>query len=136
MHEAAMMRGAVQEALTQMRAAGGARITRVVLTLGASSHFTADVARQHFAVNALATPAEGATLDIEWLPASYACIQCLHMFESVQPPDGATCPECGGVAVETDHVDACYIREIEVEDTHVASEFTLLAPTHVEGEHP
>lgn len=136
MHEAAMMRGAVEEALAHMQAAGGTRITRVVLVLGASGHFTEDVARQHFAVSALATPAEDATLEIEWLPISYSCIQCLHTFKSIEPPDAATCPECGGVAMETEHTDVCYIREIEVEEAHVANGFDLPAPTHINGEHP
>ncbi len=116
MHEAAMMQGAVQEALAQMHAVGGMRITRVVLALGASGHFTEDVARQHFAVNTLATSAEDAALEIEWLPASYSCIQCLHTFKSAESPDTVTCPECGGITLEIGHVDVCYIREIEVEE--------------------
>ncbi len=133
MHEAAMMRGAVQEALGQMSAADGTRITRVVLVLGASGHFTEDVARQHFALNALATPAENAVLEIEWLPATYSCFACLHTFASVLPPEAVTCPACGGVALEIGHADVCYIREIEVEKPSVASEFTVPAPLHVSG---
>jgi Zn finger protein HypA/HybF involved in hydrogenase expression len=135
MHEAAMMRGAVQEALGQMSAADGTRITRVVLVLGASGHFTEDVARQHFALNALATPAEDAVLEIEWLPATYSCFACLHTFASVLPPEAVTCPACGGVALEIGHADVCYIREIEVERSPIASEFTVPAPLHVSGEH-
>ncbi len=49
-HEAAAVRGALRTAFAQMRSAGGTRITRVVLALGASGHFTEDVAHQHFAV--------------------------------------------------------------------------------------
>jgi Zn finger protein HypA/HybF involved in hydrogenase expression len=135
MHEAAMMRGAVQEALGQMPAADGTRITRVVLVLGASGHFTEDVARQHFALNALATPAEDAVLEIEWLPATYSCFSCLHTFASVLPPEAVTCPACGGVALETGHADVCYIREIEVEGSSLASEFTVPAPLHVSRTH-
>lgn len=135
MHEAAMMQGAVQEALAQMPAADGTRITRVVLVLGASGHFTEDVARQHFAVNALATPAEDAVLEIEWLPATYSCFACLHTFASVLPSEAVTCPACGGVALEIGHADVCYIREIEVERSPIASDFTVPAPLHVNGKH-
>jgi Zn finger protein HypA/HybF involved in hydrogenase expression len=135
MHEAAMMRGAVQEALGQMPAADGTQITRVVLVLGASGHFTEDVARQHFALNALATPAEDAVLEIEWLPATYSCFACLHTFASVLPAEAVTCPACGGVALEVGHADVCYIREIEVEKSPIASEFTVPAPLRVNGKH-
>lgn len=131
MHEAAAIQGALDESIERMQAAGGARITRVVLVLGVSGHFTEDAARQHFALNAQGTPAEGATLDVEWLPASYSCFQCLHTFASVQPPAEVTCPECGGVALETGHSDVCYIREIEVAESPVASEFGAPEPIHI-----
>lgn len=135
MHEAAALQGALNQALTQMRAAGGSRITRAVLVLGASGHLTEDMARQHFAVNAQGTPAEDALLEIEWLPASYSCFQCLHTFDSVQPPAEVTCPACGGVALEVDHTDVCYIREIEVEESHEASGFSMPAPVNI-GDEP
>lgn len=116
MHEAAMMRGAIHSALAHLRAAGGTRIARVVLVIGASDHLTEDVARQHFAINAQGTPAESATLDIEWLPATYRCFSCLHTFSSIQPSEATKCPACGGVALEIGHSDACYISEIYIDD--------------------
>lgn len=134
MHEAALMQGAVQEALAKMREAGGARITRVVLTLGASSHFTEEIAQQHFAIDVLGTPAEDAALDIEWLPASYSCLKCLQTFASIEAPEIATCPACGGIALETDHADVCYIREIEVEGIGRPCDFVVPASTDVEHE--
>lgn len=136
MHEAAAIQGALSDALAHMRNAGGARIARMVLVLGGSGHFTEDAARQHFAVNAQGTPAEDAALEIEWLPASYTCFECMHTFASVQPPEAVTCPACGGLALEIGHSDVCYIREIEVEqgEQDMASQFAVPAPMNLDGD--
>ncbi|HEX5159923.1 MAG TPA: hydrogenase maturation nickel metallochaperone HypA [Ktedonobacterales bacterium] len=136
MHEAAAIQGALSDALAHMRDAGGARIARMVLVLGVSGHFTEDAARQHFAVNAQGTPAEDAALEIEWLPASYTCFECMHTFASVQPPEAVTCPACGGLALEIGHSDVCYIREIEVEqgEQDMASQFAVPAPMNLDGD--
>jgi hydrogenase nickel incorporation protein HypA/HybF len=130
MHEAAAIQGALSEALAHVSTTGGTRIKRVTLVLGASGHFTEDVARQHFALNAQGTPAEGAVLDIEWLPASYRCFQCLYTFASAQPPTEVSCPACGGIALEIDHSDVCYICEIEVDESPVVSAFSAPEPVH------
>ncbi len=114
MHEVAAMRGVVGTILERTREAGAARVTRVRLMLGASGHLTEDAARQHFAVLAADTPASDADLDIEWLPATYQCFDCLQRFESAQPPAEVVCPACGGLALEIGHQDVCYVSEIDV----------------------
>lgn len=114
MHEVAAMRGVVGTILEHTREAGATQVTRVQLVLGASGHLTEDAARQHFAVLAADTPAAEAHLDIEWLPASYQCFDCLQQFESALPPSEVTCPTCGGLALEIGHQDVCYVSEIDV----------------------
>lgn len=114
MHEVAAMQGALQTTLEQMRASGGSRVTTVELMLGASGHLTEEAARQHFSVLTAGTPAEGATLEIFWLPATFQCFSCLHRFERCVSAEQGTCPRCGGIALETSHLDACYVRAIEV----------------------
>jgi hydrogenase nickel incorporation protein HypA/HybF len=99
-----------------MQAAGATRLTKVQLVLGASGHLTEDAARQHFALCAQNTPAADAQLDITWEPAAYQCFECLARFASLEPPETVRCPECGGLALEVAHSDACYIAEIQVED--------------------
>jgi hydrogenase nickel incorporation protein HypA/HybF len=108
------MQGAVQTILEQMRAAGGSRVTTVELLLGTSGHFTEEAARQHFAVLTVGTPAEGATLEICWVPATFQCFSCLHRFESCAPAEQVICPRCGDIALETSHLEACYVKAIEV----------------------
>ena len=114
MHEGAAMQGVVQTVLETMEQAGGSRVTRVQLVVGASGHFTEEAARQHFETLAAGTPAEGALLDIAWLPGTFQCFACLHRFERCQQALQVTCPRCGEIALETGHQDACYVSAIEV----------------------
>jgi hydrogenase nickel incorporation protein HypA/HybF len=114
MHEVAAMQGAVQTILAQMRAAGGSRVTTVELMLGACGHFTEEAARQHFAVLTTGTPAEGAVLEMFWLPATFQCFSCLHRFESCELAEQVSCPQCGDLALDIEHQDACYVSAIDV----------------------
>lgn len=116
MHEVAAVQAAVQAAVACMQTAGATRLTKVHLVLGTSGHLTEDAARQHFALCAQDTPAADAQLDITWEPATYQCFECLVRFASLEPPETVRCPECGGLALEVAHSDACYIAEIQVED--------------------
>ncbi len=115
MHEVAAMRGALSMVLERMRDVGAIRVTHVELTLGTSGHLTEEAARQHFAVLAAGTPAEGATLAFTWLPATYQCFSCLRQFESTAPEAEAACPDCGDIALEIGHRDDYYVSSIEVE---------------------
>jgi hydrogenase nickel insertion protein HypA len=114
MHEVAAMQGIVRTALECMRQAGASRVTNVQLVLGASRHFTAEVACQHFEALTKDTPIEDASLTIQWLPAKLFCFSCLHRFESSEPATQVTCPVCGEVALEIEHKDACYVSSIDV----------------------
>ena len=114
MHEVAAMQGMVRTALESMRASGGTRVIQVHLVLGASGHFTEEAARQHFAALTVGTPTEGAELTISWLPAQFQCFTCLHRFESCEPAEQVTCPQCGDLALEIEHQDICYVRAIDV----------------------
>jgi hydrogenase nickel incorporation protein HypA/HybF len=114
MHEVAAMQSIVRTALEYMREAGASRVSNVQLVLGASGHFTAESAQQHFEVLTAATPIEGASLTISWLPAKYQCFSCLHRFENCESAGQVTCPSCGNVALETEHQDICCVSSIDV----------------------
>lgn len=114
MHEVAAMRGMVRTVLECMQQAGASRVTNVQLVLGASGHLTADAAYQHFEALVKGTPIEDASLTIQWLPAQYQCFFCLHRFESCEPSNQVTCPECGEVALEVSHQDVYYVSAIDV----------------------
>jgi len=114
MHEVAAMQGMVRIVLECMRQAGGSRVTNVQLVLGASGHFTAGAAYQHFEALTKGTPVADASLTIQWLPAQFLCISCLHRFESSEPSNQVACPRCGEVALEVGHQDVCYVSAIDV----------------------
>src|SRR5215467_1190845 len=114
MHEVAAMRGMVRSVLECMQQAGASRVTNVQLVLGASGHFTADAAHQHFEALVKGTPIEDASLTVQWLPAQYQCFSCLHRFESSGPASQVACPRCGEVALEVNHQDVCYVSAIDV----------------------
>lgn len=135
MHEVAAMQGIVRSMLDAMRGAGASRVTEAHLVLGASGHFTEDAARQHFAVLAEDTPAAGASLTIDWLPATYQCFTCLRRFTSLHAPSEVRCPECEGVALEIAHQDICYVDAVEVAFDAAASGGEVRSVRHhIDGE--
>ena len=63
MHERAVISDVVREIEQVGRADRAARVTRIVVRLGALSHFTPEHFRDHFAEAARDTIAEGAVVD-------------------------------------------------------------------------
>ncbi len=114
MHEVALMRRVVTTALDHMRRAGGERVTRVELALGAAGHLTEEAVRQTFVLCAEGTPAAGAALTIIWLSTTYHCFGCLHRFALSTPTASATCPVCGAAALEIEHQNDCCLRSIDI----------------------
>jgi Zn finger protein HypA/HybF involved in hydrogenase expression len=114
MHELAATQGLLTAALERMRTVGASRVTGLEVTIGASGHLSEDSVRQHFALLARDTPAEGAALAFIWLPATYQCFACLNRFTSAESPVAVTCPACGGVALEIAHPEVYYASAIEV----------------------
>ncbi|HVB75309.1 MAG TPA: hydrogenase maturation nickel metallochaperone HypA [Ktedonobacteraceae bacterium] len=138
MHETFAMQGIVHTVLECMRKAGGLRVTNVQLVLGASGHLTADVVYQHFKALTKDTPAENASLTIQWLPATYKCFSCLYRFESCEPCEQVACPKCGDVALEISHHDVCYVSAIDItggEEHEKVNELVLPAEESEAGSH-
>jgi hydrogenase nickel insertion protein HypA len=133
MHEVAAMQGAIRIVLECMRQAGASRVTNVQLVLGASGHFTADAAYQHFEALTKGTPIEDASLTIQWLPARYQCFYCLHRFESSEPSNQVACPRCGEVALEVGHQEVCSVSAIDVSFEHEEEDAT---PSRIPHEEP
>jgi hydrogenase nickel incorporation protein HypA/HybF len=112
MHEGAVMQEAVKSILASMENAGAVRVASVQLELGTSGHFTEEAVHQYFQILTLGTPIEGAALTLSWLPATYQCLSCQHRFESTA--ETGICPQCGDIALEIAHQDACHVRAIDV----------------------
>lgn len=138
MHEVAAITRAVNTALEYMRQAGASRVTHIELEVGASGHFTEEAIRQSVTMLTVNTPAQGTTVRIVWLPATYQCLDCGHCFESSQPAGTRACPECEGVVLEMDHQDTCRLCAIDVafDDLSKPGEGDLVATMLVEEEEP
>jgi hydrogenase nickel incorporation protein HypA/HybF len=65
MHEASLMNDLMRKILEVCREHKGARVVGISVKLGALSHMSAGHFREHFAVAAQGTVAEGANLDIQ-----------------------------------------------------------------------
>jgi hydrogenase nickel incorporation protein HypA/HybF len=99
MHELGIMESAVAAALAKARERGAGRIHRIVLRIGALSGVEPDSLQFAFGPTTLGTPAEGADLDIEVVPARARCSSCGIDFEAA---DGSifSCPQCDSLSGE------------------------------------
>ncbi len=93
MHEVGIMTEAVRMAIETAQARKASRIHRLRLRVGAMSGAVPDALSFAFEVVCHGTPAEGATLEIETVPAACWCATCAQEFEC--PDFLGECPKCG-----------------------------------------
>jgi len=94
MHERALMNDVMRKIEETAFAGGATRVTRVGVSLGALSHFTAEHFREHFAEAARGSIAEGADVDavVEHdIDAAHAGDVVLESIE-VEVPDSEVVP--------------------------------------------
>ncbi|MGA8183257.1 MAG: hydrogenase maturation nickel metallochaperone HypA [Terriglobia bacterium] len=84
MHEASLMKDLMSKILAISREQKGARVVGVSVRLGALSHMSAGHFREHFAVAAQGTAAEGAKLKIEELSDTNDPMAQQILLESVE----------------------------------------------------
>ena len=92
MHELSIMESALNLALGQARQNGAGRVLVLRLRIGALSGVVPDALQFAFEALTPGTPAEGATLIIDHVPARFWCETCRREFES--PDMFAECPDC------------------------------------------
>ena len=110
MHEAAIARRLVGEALERMEGGAG-RVTEVEVVLGSSARLSAEAVCEHFQLAARGTRVEGAGVHITWEPGRYWCFDCMFEFSS-RARGAATCPRCGGDALTVDRAELAYVRSV------------------------
>ena len=93
MHELSIMQSALNQALDQAREAGASRVHEIRLRIGVLSGVVPDALQFAFEALASGTPAEGAVLTIEHVPARFWCAMCDREFEAARM--FAECPDCG-----------------------------------------
>jgi hydrogenase nickel incorporation protein HypA/HybF len=93
MHELGIMESTLAAALAAARDNGAHRVHRIVLRVGALSGAEPDALRFAFAAVTAGTPADGAVLEIDAVPARARCPDCAIEFV---PGAGfiTACPQC------------------------------------------
>ena len=89
------------------------RITRVDLVIGELSGFAPECIRFYFDFLSKNTPAEGAVLRCQVIPAQLRCRECSVTFSPGN--DGWDCPECHSTNVEIAGGQELYVDNMEVE---------------------
>ena len=98
MHELSIMTEALRMAVDAAQAAGAPRVRKLRLRIGSLSGVVPDSLRFAFDVVCHGTMAEGATLEIEAVPAACWCMTCRAEFECVDFFN--ECPRCHNVSGE------------------------------------
>lgn len=113
MHELAVTQNVLQIALEHAGRAGAKRVQRINLVIGALSGIVDDSIQFYFDFVSQGTPAEGAQLSFERVPARFRCRACGQEFEFQD--DNWACPACQALGGEIIAGREFYMDSIEVE---------------------
>ncbi|MEV8631701.1 hydrogenase maturation nickel metallochaperone HypA [Streptosporangium sp. NPDC051023] len=95
--------------------ADGRRVRRARVYAGAMLRVTEPAVNHAFAVVAEGSLAEGAQVELVIVPVQLICRACGQTAASAAPL--ATCPECGGVDIETEGGDDLVLESIQIAKT-------------------
>jgi len=115
MHELSIA-DAVVEIVT--RHAGGRRVTKVELRVGHLRQVVPSALEFAFELVAQGTPAEGAELAVEEVPANVRCTSCGA--DSTLRAFPARCPACGSLDAEVTSGEELLVDALELEDEEAA----------------
>jgi hydrogenase nickel incorporation protein HypA/HybF len=113
MHELPVTQGMLSIALEHAAKAGAKKITAINLTIGEMSGIVDDSVQFYFDIVSQDTPAQGAVLNFDRVPALFRCRACGESF-SLDSYQWA-CPHCGEWSVEIIAGREFYVNSIEVE---------------------
>jgi hydrogenase nickel incorporation protein HypA/HybF len=114
MHELPVTQSILDIALRHAAKARAVRIVAVNLTIGELAGFVDDSIQFYFDFLSKETPAAGARLNFERVPARAQCRACKAEYA---PPDSRlwTCPECGALGGDVVAGREFFVSSIEVE---------------------
>ena len=95
MHEVGIMQSAMEIVIERARSAGARQVSSIALRIGALSGVEPEALRFAFDVVTRGTMAEGATLEINAVPARARCAPCSLDYD-VTVGFIFICPQCGG----------------------------------------
>jgi hydrogenase nickel incorporation protein HypA/HybF len=113
MHEVSIMTEALRMAVDAAKSAGATRVLKLRLRIGSLSGVVPEAMRFAFDVVCRGTMAQGATLEIEAVPAACWCATCRAEFECADFFN--ECPRCHDVGGELRRG-----RELEIADVEIS----------------
>ena len=116
MHELSIAESVVQIA---SRHANGRRVTKVCLKVGHLRQVVPSALAFSFELVAQDTPVDGATLELEEVPATGLCRECGA--ESRLESFPLQCGACGGFDLEIIEGEELYVESLEMEEAQDAS---------------
>jgi hydrogenase nickel incorporation protein HypA/HybF len=114
-HELSITQSVLNIALEAAHTAGASRITAIDLVIGDLSSVVDDSVQFYFDFLSQGTPAEGAMLRFQRLPAQVTCRDCVYTFTTVLPLI-LNCPVCGGTQLSVSGGREFRVESIEVDD--------------------
>ena len=114
MHELSITHSLLNLALSHAETAGAKKIIRLNLVIGQMSNIVDESVQFYWDTIAQNTPAEGATLIFNRLPALFHCHNCAQDFKLDDSPS-FICPHCQSVKVQLTGGDEFRLESIEVE---------------------
>jgi len=113
MHELAITQSMVDIVLEQAEREGAERVEAISLTIGELSGFVEESVQFYFGFLAKDTPAEGAKLNFNSVPARVRCCNCEQVFQ-LKEMDWSG-PPCGQSDLEIISGKELYVESIEIE---------------------
>ena len=113
MHELSVTQSLLEIALRHGQAAGAQRVTDLYLVIGEWSSIVDDSVQFYWDIVAEGTPAEGAQLHFERIPARAACGDCGHEYSPGEA--SLLCPGCGSSRIRLLSGDQFQLESIAIE---------------------
>jgi len=113
MHEMSIAVNIVQIAEETARNSGASKINEISLEVGALSGVVKDALEFCFESACKGTMADGAQLDLHYIPARAVCESCGHTFETEQMVP--LCPRCGELVFQLDGGRELKVKSINVD---------------------
>jgi len=113
MHELAITESLVKIALAKAEEVGARRIKSINLKIGRLTGYVPEAVEMNFRLVTPGTKAEGAGLDIQWVPVRCRCRECGK--EYISDELDLNCPQCGKLSGQIIDGREMFIDSMEVD---------------------
>lgn len=114
MHELAITQSLVKIALSKAEEVGALRIRKINLRIGRLTGYVPEAVEMNFQMMTPGTKAEGAELDIQWVPIRCRCRDCGAEYQTDELD--LTCPQCKIISGQIIDGREMFIDSMEVEE--------------------